>query len=78
MTQEDEEEIARRKQKEEEETVDIVSMDKPSSLKPTVSLDSPWALDGESDFAWADEDPDEDNEEWKLKIFMEADDDGDF
>ena len=60
--QEDVEVIAARKRKEEDEPVDIDGVDEAASTDQNGTLDE--------DLAWADEEPDEDTENWKLKTIM--------
>lgn len=54
--------IAARKRKEEDEPVDIDGVDEAASTDQNGTLDE--------DLAWADEEPDEDTENWKLKTIM--------
>ncbi|EKM59556.1 uncharacterized protein PHACADRAFT_85948 [Phanerochaete carnosa HHB-10118-sp] len=63
---EDESEIALRKQKEEEEEVDIhsVEVEKRGDYWK-------WNAADDEDIAWADDEPDDDNAGWKLKILTE-------
>jgi COMPASS component SWD1 len=66
--QEDEAEIAKRKMKQEEDEVDIDSVIEDAPERNA----QPVGLQGEDeDLAWADEDPDDDEGEWKMKIIME-------
>ena len=60
--QEDVEVIAARKRKEEDEPVDIDGVNEAASTDQNGTLDE--------DLAWADEEPDEDTENWKLKTIM--------
>ena len=60
--QEDVEVIAARKRKEEDEPVDIDGVNEAASIDQNGTLDE--------DLAWADEEPDEDTENWKLKTIM--------
>ena len=54
--------IAARKRKEEDEPVDIDGVNEAASTEQNGTLDE--------DLAWADEEPDEDTENWKLKTIM--------
>ena len=60
--QEDVEVIAARKRKEEDEPIDIDGVNEAASTDQNGTLDE--------DLAWADEEPDEDTENWKLKTIM--------
>ena len=60
--QEDVEVIAARKRKEEDEPVDIDGVNEAASTDQNGTIDE--------DLAWADEEPDEDTENWKLKTIM--------
>ena len=60
--QEDVEVIAARKRKEEDEPVDIDGVNEAASTDQNGTLDE--------DLTWADEEPDEDTENWKLKTIM--------
>ena len=54
--------IAARKRKEEDERIDIDGVDDAASQDQNGTVDE--------DAAWADEEPDDDTENWKLKIIM--------
>lgn len=54
--------IAARKRKEEDEPIDIDGVDDAANQDQNGTVDE--------DTAWADEEPDEDTENWKLKIIM--------
>ncbi|KAG5635342.1 hypothetical protein H0H81_011645 [Sphagnurus paluster] len=65
---EDEEDILRRKMKEEDEEVDI------DTIEDKVRNAQPDSMDLEDeDFAWADQDADEDKREFRMKIIMQDD-----
>ncbi|KAJ6627441.1 WD40-repeat-containing domain protein [Mycena sp. CBHHK59/15] len=67
---EDETAMIARKMKEEEEEVDIDTV--PEAAKPRdVQLHG--VLPGDEDVAWADEEPDDDLEGWKMNVIMEED-----
>jgi COMPASS component SWD1 len=65
--QEDENVLAERKMKQEEEEVDILAgKDAEEEI-----IDHPRVSGDEDDFAWADDEPDEDMRGWQMKIMME-------
>jgi COMPASS component SWD1 len=59
--------LAERKMKQEEEEVDILA----GKDAEEETVDHPRVNGDEDDFAWADDEPDEDTREWKMKIMME-------
>lgn len=62
--------MIRRKMKEEEEEVDIETM--PEAAKPRdIQLHGVQA--GDEDVAWADEEPDDDLQDWKMRVIIEED-----
>jgi COMPASS component SWD1 len=62
--------MIRRKMKEEEEEVDIDTV--PEAAKPReIQLHGVQLRD--DDVTWADDEPDEDQEDWKMKVIMEED-----
>lgn len=67
--QEDEVEIAKRKMKEEEQEVDI---DGRENILPDRSY---YAPADDEDIVWADDEPDQDKSNWKLKVNMEDESD---
>lgn len=72
VPQEDEEEMAKRKMKEEEQEVDIAGVDGGGAQPNGVRING----EHDEDILWADEEPDEDMEGWKMKILIEDDQDG--
>jgi COMPASS component SWD1 len=71
--QEDVTEIARRKMLQEEPDVDIHSVDpEPKSEFQFPQTGGNGELD--EDFAWADQEPDDDDGNWRMKTIMEDDD----
>jgi COMPASS component SWD1 len=68
----DEGEVARRKAEEEDEEVDIDGFDEEPSGR-----DKDRAVEDEEDeeLRWADQEPDEDVKGWKMKIWMDDDED---
>ncbi|KAJ7367904.1 WD40-repeat-containing domain protein [Mycena albidolilacea] len=67
---EDEADMIRRKMKAEEEEVDIDTM--PEAAKPReVQLHG--VQPGDEDVTWADEEPDDDQQDWKMGVIMEED-----
>lgn len=69
---EDEAEMAKRKMKEEEQEVDIAGVDGGGAQPNGVRING----EHDEDILWADEEPDEDMEGWKMKILIEDDQDG--
>ena len=59
--------MALRKQKEEEEEVDILSVAEVEKRGDYWK----WNAADDEDIAWADDEPDDDDAEWKLKILLE-------
>ncbi len=73
-----------RKQKREEEPVDILILpDSPARFRPQPlplarSHENGPGVDEDEDYAWADDELDDDNAGWRLKILLEEEaDDGD-
>ena len=70
VPQEDEAEILKRKQAAEEEDVDINM-----SVEPDETVNGfewrPSGVDEQEDFAWADDEPDDDAPGWRMKVLME-------
>ena len=58
--------LAERKMKQEEEEVDIFTGNDAEEV-----VEHPRVNGDEEDFAWADDEPDEDVRGWKMKIVME-------
>ncbi|KAF7354969.1 COMPASS complex protein [Mycena sanguinolenta] len=67
---EDEADMVRRKMKEEEEEVDIDTV--PEAAKPR-QIHHHGVQPGDEDVAWADEEPDDDQQDWKMRVIMEED-----
>ena len=65
LSQEDEEEVKKRKMKAEEVDVDIDSVPEEPCILPL-------AVDDE-DIKWADQEPDDDAEPWKMKVLIQRD-----
>ena len=74
-----------RKQKQEEEPVDILTMpDSPARFRPQPlpharsHNENGVMVEEDEDYSWADDEPDEDNAGWSLKVILEEEaDDGD-
>jgi len=67
---EDEADMIRRKMKEEEEEVDIDTV--PEAAKPR-DIQLHGVQPGDEDVAWADEELDDDQQDWKMRVIMEED-----
>lgn len=71
--QEDESEIALRKQKAEDEEIDIDGLIEDPSSK---QVEHVRLADEDDDVAWAAEEPDDDQPDWRMKVMVEEDVEG--